>query len=504
MLRIRSHTNRSRDSRSRCAFCLLVALALAAGGCVPSMNGQPPDPNDGNGTPERSRHERVFQDFLVNGLQTTQDCQICHATSAGEIVNTAHWNWRGPTDDIVDVADAAVGKRNLLSPFTIALSANEAQCTQCHLAYAYAGPDFDFTDPASIDCLVCHDSTGDYVRIATATGGAPGLRFDEGNRTVDADELTDLAEQVQLRPSRSNCGSCHFYADGGDNARGGDLPSDLADPPESLDVHMGALGFDCVTCHTAEQHGIAGFLLHSRDEGGAGPQCVRCHSEDAPHRDNPVLSQLLNIHARRVGCETCHLPAIGRSRPTLASLDWSQAGQGVRAGPADAPTFDPARGELKWIENARPALRWHDGRWRRKVLGANDSFTEAGTGGDPVELAAPVATIADADAKILPFKVVSARMPADAQARRLMAAGLPVVNDGGVVQSFEWNDAVAAGAAAAGQPFSGALEFVWTRTYVRVSHTIPPRAMALGCENCHGVAGFFEALGYDGDPFPDF
>lgn len=474
------------------------------------MDGEPNEPNEPRENTLRPRHERVFAEIIPGGLQSTEDCQICHADVAAQLLSTGHWNWRGVASNIAGFEDGLHGKRDLINAFYLTVASNEARCSQCHISFGWRDASFDFGDPARIDCLICHDTTGTYAKVATAGGGGGGaaLRIDGRVRPADPAELTPVAQAVG-RPSRANCGACHFYAEGGDNVMTGDLPSDLADPPDALDVHMGRLDFSCQTCHTEMKHGIAGFQLHSVGEGGAGPQCVRCHGESDAHRDNQFLAPLLNLHTRRVACETCHIPALARSRPTLIGLYWSEAGRDISPVPTDRfgmPTFDRRRGRLVWDMNFRPELRWHNGRWRRAIVGAADTFTATGTAEDPVVLAEPTASIADPQAKIYPFKRFEGDQPADRVERRLLAAHLfgEAAGPNAFWERFDWNLSLAEGTAVAGQPYSGEHEFVRTRTYLKVSHTVAPREQALRCEHCHGIAGFFEALGYERDPFEDF
>ena len=57
------------------------------------------------------------------------------------------------------------------------------------------------------------------------------------------------------------------------------------------------------------------------------------------------------------------------------------------------------------------------------------------------------------------------------------------------------------GTACAGQEYSGEYGFVDTVTYLKLSHEVAPREKALFCDDCHGVDGFFESLGYEADPW---
>ena len=66
---------------------------------------------------------------------------------------------------------------------------------------------------------------------------------------------------------------------------------------------------------------------------------------------------------------------------------------------------------------------------------------------------------------------------------------------------YDWDLAIQDGTAYTDQEYSGTYGFVNTVAYLTINHEVVSGADALKCEQCHGVAGFFEALGYEGDPF---
>jgi len=498
----------------RIVFAVIASTSLivALGGCPPT---QPSDGNtpDANNTPPpttKTRHERIFTEIIPGGYTGPGSCQICHSDKAADVLQTAHWKWRGTNVNIVDAGGAVIpgehGQIDLFNAFYFSVAGNEARCAQCHPTYGNKDKTLDFASAAQMDCLVCHDTTGTYRKSATADGGG-------GTAAVVVNGVETPAGPEQLKqvvynvgtPTRQNCGQCHFYADGGDAVKRPDLPTALANPTAELDVHMGGQGFSCQACHTMRSHGIAGQSLHSVDEGDASPDCMRCHGE-RPHRATIFVSGALNFHTSKVACQTCHIPAFARATPTRMEWYWDAAGDTSRTPALDQngqPDYDPDFGRFVSGKNVRPVYRWFDGQWRRKIVNVNDTYANAGTATDPVVLAEPAATINTPGAKVYPFKRFVGTQPADTVAHRLVVPHLfgAAAGSNPFWTKYDWAAAIAEGTAYAGQPYSGTYGFVNTVSYLAVNHEIAPRAQALQCFQCHGVPGFFEALGYAQDPF---
>ena len=484
---------------------LTIGLSIASliAGCPTVPNG---DPND-NGTTAKPRHEQIFTEIIPEGYEGPASCQVCHCDEAQDLLAAGHWKWEGTTVNINGLETETHGKRDLLNNFCVAVPANEGRCSQCHPSYGWKDNTFDFTDASTVDCLVCHDTTGTYAKHPSANGGGgpAALRVEGELVLATAADLQSVAYNVGA-PTRANCGFCHFYAGGGDNVKHGDLSSDLVSPTAEMDVHMGGRDFTCQTCHTAQNHGIAGMALHSVDEGGRRPDCTRCHGETNVHATNDLISPVLNFHLSRVACETCHIPTFARSMPTKVEWYWEDAGQDVDPIPVDEfgkPTYDKKKGTFVWDKNVQPSYHWFDGKWNRMVIGLSDTYANAGTVADPVVIAEPTATAADEDAKVYPFKRMIGSQPADAVEKRLLVPHLfgSAAGENAFWAKYDWGAAIAEGAAYAGQPYSGEFEFANTVMYLRVSHEVAPASQALHCDDCHGVTSFWQQLGIE-DPFP--
>lgn len=510
-------------------MCLGLSVLVAAnlGGCI---TGFPPPIDDGSGDnggddggdnggdggdnggdePEKTLHEKIFTEIITDGFQATSDCMICHSGVARDVLASGHWTWEGETNRVAGLEGEVIGKMNLLNNFCIAVPSNEGRCAQCHPSFGWKSttpPEF-FENENNVDCLICHDTTGEYRKHPSANGGGgpPALVIDGTTTVVDAAQLQEVAYNVGT-PSRHNCGQCHFYAGGGDNVKRGEMSTALSDPAPELDVHMGGLNFSCQTCHGVANHHIRGFETHHVGEGGESARCERCHGETNVHNSpGGFFNNVLNFHIDRVACETCHLPAFARALPTKVEWYWNEAGQNIDPIPTDEfgkATYDKMKGRFVWDMNVRPAYHWYDGNWERKVIGLNDTYTEAGTAADPVILAEPTANANTAGARVYPFKLMIGRQPADTVNKRIVTPHLFGKSDNlphPYWVDYDWKLALIDGANYTGVPFdseSWTVEngFVNTAMYYRVAHEIPPASQALSCEACHGVAAFWQQLG---------
>ena len=418
---------------------------------------------------------------FATGAAVTAACLSCHGDAAADFMATSHWRWTGPTPGLQGhEATNDVGKANLINNFCIAIVSNEARCTQCHAGYGWKDDNYDLTQAGNVDCLVCHDGTGTYTKAAK-TAGNPDTNV----------PLAAVAQSVG-RPTRANCGACHFFAGGGDNVKKGDLGSWAANPTEAADVHMGR-GMDCVDCHAAGDHVLSGGGLH--DPIVEAPlSCTDCHQGPVIHTANAVL----DTHTKHIACQTCHIPAFSRQQATKLEWYWETAGDGERVPVLDdngKPDYDKMKGDFVWGTNVEPELAWFNGTFTRMVVG--DTYTS-----EPVDLGAPLGAIDDAQALIYPFKVMRGNQPADTVNKVIAVPHLfgTVAGPNPYWSKYEWAPAITEGMAAAGLDYSGTFGFVDTFLYLQLDHEVAPKSEARGCMDCHGGAIDFTALGYDGDP----
>jgi len=441
---------------------------------------------------EGKGHLKYVQGPFASGPEVTKACLACHKEHAADFMKTVHWTWSAKQTRNGKAVD--LGKTNAINNFCLALPSNEPRCTSCHAGYGWKDANFDFSNAEQVDCLVCHETTGTYKKIPTGAG-APVLKDMEwpvgSGRTMKAVDLLKVAQSVG-KTSRASCGSCHFFGGGGDHVKHGDLDSTLLKPSKARDVHMDAEGNDmsCTDCHKSEKHVIPGKALSvSMSGGGQTLDCTTCHA-GTPHKKNPALDK----HAKRVACQTCHIPTFSRDLPTKVWWDWAEAGKDtpVTKDANGMPLYDKMKGSFRWAKDVKPTYAWHNGTVERYLLG--DSIQP----GQVTYLNKPLGNRQDKTARIAPFKVMEGRQPYDPETKQLIVAHL----FGGYWKHYDWVKASADGMKKAGLPFSGKVAFGETKMYWKVNHMVVPKGQALKCADCHGANGRMDwkTLGYAGDP----
>ena len=410
-----------------------------------------------------------------SGEEVTQACLECHPEAGDQMLHSSHFTWEhGPYD--VEGHDEPVytGKKHVLNNFCINITPNWPPCTACHAGYGWEDETFDFTDQTKIDCLVCHDTTGAYIK---KNSGYP----------ADGVDLAAVAQQVGI-PSRENCGGCHFNGGGGDAVKHGDLDTTLTHPKDDLDVHMGRYDFVCVDCHRTEDHVIGGRSISVSLDDENQIACTDCHLE-TPHQDERI-----NAHTANVACQTCHIPEFARKKATKVEWDWSKAGQDI---PQDPHEYLKIKGEFVYEDNVVPDYAWYNGlNSERYILG--DIIDPA----QVTNINHPAGSIDDPTAKIWPFKVHHAKQIYDSEYNYLLPP--KTFGEGGYWTDFDWDEAARLGAEANDIAYSGHYDFAPTDMYWPITHMVAPKEQALQCDVCHVEGGQgvldWRALGYEGDP----
>lgn len=420
--------------------------------------------------------------FIKGPFEKPQDvtirCLECHDV-ADEIMQTRHWKWKGDTIKTGKYEGKSLGKIGMINNFCITVSTNEPRCTSCHIGYGWKDESFDFTNAENIDCLVCHEQTGNYVKVPTAAG-----------MPAESVDLLAAAQSVG-NPTRKNCGMCHFDGGGGAGVKHGDLDDSLYDPSPELDVHMGGLGFQCEDCHSKGDHNILGASHSSMAAGENHFTCESCHKGEVHEKE------ILNRHLNTVACETCHIPEFAREEPTKTWWDWSKAGEDREASVDQygKETYNKMKGEFIWEKNVTPVYVWYNGTADYYMVG--DKIT-----GDKVQLNKMNGDIKDPNAKIYPFKLMRGKQPYDEVNKYLIAPHL--FGKEGYWTTYDWVRASEIGMEQAGLEFSGQVGFIETEMYWPLNHMIPPADEAVKCIECHGVKEGkrldLKALGYSEDP----
>ena len=335
---------------------------------------------------------------------------------------------------------------------------------------------------ANIDCLVCHDTTGTYSKKKNSCG-YPDKGLD----------LTHVAKNVGM-PTRQNCGTCHWYGGGGDNAKHGDLSSDLAHPDPELDVHMGGENFTCQKCHVTEAHKIAGNSTTSAVSEGS-VTCTDCHDSRPHDTDSPLLNKL-NDHGSALSCQACHIPVTAQNKMTLTYIDSSRISAQTQLVEKTANKMEirtPGGYKIK-ERHLKPTYAWYNGTHRRYLRGDTVNLNKV------TDLNPPVGNIDDPSARITPYKIMESVQAADAEFGYLIVPHL--TGKDGLFTTHDWKLTAEKGMKAAGMKFSGKIAFANTRMFWRLNHGVLPKENALTCLDCHAPDGVmdFKSLGYKGDP----
>jgi octaheme c-type cytochrome (tetrathionate reductase family) len=463
-------------------------------------------------TPE-AMHAGYFTD---NDYEGTKSCLNCHGLVGMDMLTRAHFTWEGVSSNVVGVEGEIHGKNDFINNFCIAVPTNEGRCSECHAGYGYA--DKSFFDAASmndVDCLVCHDQSGTYVK-GKKTAGLP-------DPDVDLNVVARSVGQNGGVPTRANCIGCHANAGGADNVKHGDLSMAMLETTKDFDVHMGVNpdgtgDMHCVECHGVKKdssdavidHGIGGMPYHSVDEGVL-KTCEDCHGDAASiHVGLTVENIIAQPFHQPLACQVCHIPTFARQTPTKTKWLWSEAGQDIDPIPVDPvtgkETYAKKKGRFEWANNVRPTLRYFDGKWSRFIIDPDANVTDKYMT-TPVVLGEPVADYNTPGAKIYPFKKMIGNQPADAVNQTMLVPHLFGLKGGDNPYwvKFDWNLALQDGAAYTGQTFSGSHEFVDTVMYLTVNHEVAPKEQAYGmdgaCGDCHGGDQIdWTELGWTADP----
>lgn len=474
-------------------FILVIAVLFSLNG-TPAQAAQPSTANassmaEGGNPPtpvaptpvvhvDHSQFEILQQPF-EKPQDVTKACLSCHEDAAQDIMHTTHWTW----EFVNETTGQVLGKKHVINDFCISPQSNEPRCTSCHVGYGWKDKNFDFSAEENVDCLVCHDTTGTYKK------SPPGAGY-----PADTVDLNQVALNVGPT-SRQTCGACHFYGGGGNEVKHGDLDSSLVNPPYDLDVHMSPEGgdFSCTTCHTTDHHNIQGSRYSMDPEQWKG--CESCHTS-APHS----LS-ILNQHAEKVACQTCHIPEYARGGfATKMYWDWSKAGEFNPDGSIKIVKdehgnviYHTFKGEFIDEEDVVPEYVWFNGTVQYTL--ATDTI-------DPnsvVSINKFEGSKDDPNAKIWPVKHFTGVQPYDSGNNTLVVPHLFGKDDTAYWGNFDWGKAIQAGMDYAGLPYSGEYGFIKTEMYWPITHMVAPAEDALQCQDCHTAENGrldFAALGY--------
>ncbi len=439
-------------------------------------------------TTDHGKLEELDREFKT-GPEVTKACLSCHTEAAKQLHETKHWTWEFLNPE----NQQKLGKKNVLNNFCITPRSNYPYCTACHIGYGWSDDSFDFTSEENVDCLACHDTTGNYNK-------PPG----KSGHPADFVNLKSVAQNVG-KTSRDTCGNCHFFGGGGDGVKHGDMDSSLAMPDEELDVHMDAVGLDftCATCHATSSHKVPGsryattametkgIQIRGKHEERNPATCRSCHGT-APHENDEIIGVKLNGHTDEVACQTCHIPTIARGGvATKLSWDWSTAGKLTADGkPLEKKDehghviYSGKKGDFVYGSNIQPEYVWFNGKVEYTLMGDKidnpDGVVPINSfGGSPD----------DGQSRIWPVKVMRGKQPYDTVNKTLVAphtVARGVDDDTAYWKNYNWEKSISDGMQEAGASYSGEFGFIETRMMWPITHMVAPAKDAVKCNECHG------------------
>ena len=445
-------------------------------------------------TADHSKFE-TLQGPFNSGPEVTNACLSCHTEAGKHFMKSIHWTWEYTHPE----TGQKLGKKTLINNFCTNARGNEGMCAQCHAGYGWKDDSFDFSNQDNIDCLVCHDRTGDYYKTPPTKGNKACSVMFEDTKEID---LVKVAKNVGL-PGRENCGGCHFYGGGGDGVKHGDLDSSLKKPNRQLDVHMDAdgLNFVCTECHVSDKHIVAGsrYNVIAKDTEGTGKPgmrrdvatCESCHGY-TPHPGDTLAGIKLNEHVEKIACQSCHIPTIARGGvATKTDWDWRTAGKtidgegykekGYTQGNGEhRATYKSIKGSFKYAENFEPYYEWFDGQMIYTTI---DTVFDPNSG--PVEVNGFKGSADDGKSRIWPFKRMHTIQPYDKGNNTLVYMHLWGDDNDAFWGNYDFGKAIQTGMEKNGIPYSGEFGFVDTYSFWPITHMVAPKEDAVACADCH-------------------
>ncbi|MGE0452059.1 MAG: hypothetical protein AB7O37_07335 [Vicinamibacteria bacterium] len=434
-------------------------------------------------------HKDAFEHY-----EGTKTCIACHEQEAESFFHSQHYQWRGSAPQIVGAGERKLGKLNTINDFCTGPAANwiglvtnsrgdvvSKGCSKCHAGRGKL-PEGQIS-PAqleNIDCLICHAKGYQRDLYPNADGSLEWKPILWKNQ----EGLDSVAKRVGP-PQRAMCLRCHSASGGGPNYKRGDLEYKLANTDRDYDVHMGTNGadFQCASCHAGDKHRVRGrgVDLAASDSPDRPLSCdtAECHGAK-PHAE-PVLDR----HAGRVYCTSCHIRSFAREEPTDMLRDWSKPKYDAEA--------DRYTASITLQKDVVPVYAWWNGLTRAQLPGEPVRRLPNGA----IGMMVPEGTRQDQKARIFPFKLHKGRMPV-LQDRQWI---VPIL----VEHFFADGDIFGATRKAAEETYGIAdAKYDWndTERYMGIFHGVQPKQQALGCLECHGTKTRLDwkALGYAQDP----
>jgi hypothetical protein len=409
-------------------------------------------------------------------------CLPCHTEQAKQMYASAHYQWQG--EALYDAANGPLlqGKiSDAFNSYCINILGNWNACGSCHAGLGAppvltASPTDD--QLKNIDCLICHQR--DYKRVKVDGVFVP----DAANMTISLNQ----AVQTVHRPDRSACLSCHAKAGGGDAVKRGDLAlASAATNDRQYDVHLSTAGADlnCLDCHTAQNHRIAGRGSDLRETDlDVELTCTACHTNKAAGTGHATAE--VNRHVGRVACQTCHIPTYAKDAADTPASEATETHRTWKTSDAGAPPYHPSSVKAN---NLTPKYRFWNRYSTNYRLGEAAQIDPA-TGAYPTSRPDGDVNDISSDNKLYPFKYKTAEQPLMSSTGKLIALDTSVY-----FATADADAAIRAGLANMGHSENEAYSWVTTDTLQLLNHQVSPAIQALDCSACHGTTARVDLKG---------
>jgi hypothetical protein len=478
----------------------VVPAGWLAGGPVAAEEAKPePKPLKLTTTADHTKFKELQKQFN-SGPEVTKACLACHTEAAGQIHRTKHWKWEYMNPE----TKQTLGKKTILNNFCISIPRTTRPAPACHVGYGWKDANFDFKSEENVDCLACHDTTGNYKKPPGLAGNVVPRTWNSrpaSGKIVKAIDLgQDRPEGRQDQPrhlrrlplQRRRRRRCQARRHG----------QFAGAPTKDLDVHMDADGLDftCGTCHATSGHDVARQPLradrartrrgrpHARQEGQGQPAtCVACHG-NGPH---PASKEARLNHTRQDRLPDLPHPELRpwrhRHQDDLGLVHRRQArrrGQAHRQEGRKGPHhYESRKGDFTLAENVKPEYAWFNGNVQYTLLSDKIEKTEQRTRSTRWAAARRRQVDDLADEGVPRFAALrpGEQDPDHAAHRRqrrhrLLEEPRLGQGDSGRHEGFR-------------RALSGKFDFIKTEMSWPITHMVAPKEKALGCVECHSKDG---------------
>ncbi len=258
--------------------------------------------------------------FALNGEHSDLQCELCHVTSSYDntptdcvschLINDEHKGvFGGACSDCHSEKgwEETLFDHNSDTDYKLTGKHQDLSCSTCHSRPVQS------IEHSRQQCADCHLS--DDVHNGTNGSECESCHGTDKWQTVDFDH--DIDTQFALRGSHSklDCATCH--SEGDENALA-QSTSNCYSCHLNDDVHQGALGRQCLSCHNetdwvadvAFNHDLSAFPLIGQHDIVA---CGECHLDDRyafTQQECAVCHDADDEHEGALGdnCEECHNP----------------------------------------------------------------------------------------------------------------------------------------------------------------------------------------------------